>query len=124
MKCRTSTGASPLWRSKTVLFVPSLRCNPLEGLSRPSKPPAAYSIPEVHTDFWNAVLSGVLKFGKSVHDEKRAGLRTLARDVRALVGRMAGELGLEEYDVLFSTVEYKKRAMRYFAEGADGEGGA
>ncbi len=31
--------------------VASFRCNPLEGLSRPSKPPATYSISEVHADF-------------------------------------------------------------------------
>ena len=51
--CETmsSTGASPLWRSKTLRFVASFRCNPLEGLPRPSKPPAPYSISEVDTDF-------------------------------------------------------------------------
>ena len=46
-----ATGASPLWRFKTLLFVASFRCNPLEGLSRPSKPPASSSISEVLADF-------------------------------------------------------------------------
>ena len=42
------------------------------------------------------------------------------REVRDFVERMAGELELPDYTVLFSTTEYKKASMKYFlpAEGA------
>jgi DNA-binding Lrp family transcriptional regulator len=37
-------------------------------------------------------------------------------EVRAFVGRMASDLGLENYDILFSTAEYKKKSFEYFTE--------
>ena len=37
--------------------------------------------------------------------------------VRALVAGLAGEFGLDEYAVLFSTAEYKKTSMKYFVSG-------
>ncbi len=37
-------------------------------------------------------------------------------EVRAFVARAARDLGLENYDILFSTAEYKKRSFEYFAE--------
>jgi heme b synthase len=37
-------------------------------------------------------------------------------EVRAFVGRAAHDLGLENYDILFSTAEYKKKSFEYFAE--------
>jgi hypothetical protein len=40
----TSTGASPLRRSETFLLVASFRCNLLECLARPFKPPAPHSL--------------------------------------------------------------------------------
>jgi radical SAM protein with 4Fe4S-binding SPASM domain len=36
--------------------------------------------------------------------------------VREFVEGLAGELGLERYDILFSTQEYKKESMRFFVE--------
>jgi len=39
--------------------------------------------------------------------------RTQAQ-VRAVVDAMAAEVGIDDYTVLFSTVEYKKRSMAYF----------
>ena len=36
--------------------------------------------------------------------------------VRAVVNDMAEELGLSEYELLFSTVEHKKTSMKYFAQ--------
>ena len=44
-------GLSPLWRPETLLFVAFLRCNPLVGLPRPSKPPATSSFSETLTGF-------------------------------------------------------------------------
>ena len=40
-----------------------------------------------------------------------------ADDVGPLVARMAAELDVPDYDILFSTVEYKKTSMKYFCEG-------
>jgi len=37
-------------------------------------------------------------------------------EVRRFVREVADEHALREYDILFSTVEYKKAAMRYFEE--------
>jgi DNA-binding Lrp family transcriptional regulator len=37
-------------------------------------------------------------------------------EVRATVAAMAGRAGLKDYDVLFSTTEFKKVSMRYFVE--------
>jgi radical SAM protein with 4Fe4S-binding SPASM domain len=37
-------------------------------------------------------------------------------EVRAFVERAACELGLQNYDILFSTAEYKKKSFEYFAE--------
>ena len=37
-------------------------------------------------------------------------------EVRAFVGRAARDLGLEDYDILFSTAEYKKKSFEYFTE--------
>jgi heme b synthase len=37
-------------------------------------------------------------------------------EVRAFVARVAHDLGLEEYDILFSTAEYKKKSFEYFSE--------
>jgi radical SAM protein with 4Fe4S-binding SPASM domain len=40
-----------------------------------------------------------------------------ADEVGPLVARMAAELDAPDYDILFSTVEYKKTSMKYFCEG-------
>jgi hypothetical protein len=37
-------------------------------------------------------------------------------EVRKTVAEMASRVGLKEYDVLFSTTEFKKVSMRYFLE--------
>jgi len=37
--------------------------------------------------------------------------------VRVLVGRLAQEIGSTDYALLFSTTEFKKSPMRYFASG-------
>ena len=42
-------------------------------------------------------------------------------EVRQFVARVAAEHDVPDYDILFSTVEYKKTSMRYFLE-ADGRG--
>jgi siroheme decarboxylase len=42
-------------------------------------------------------------------------------EVRRFVASLAAEPGLERHDVLFSTREYKKNAMRFFAESEASE---
>ena len=37
-------------------------------------------------------------------------------EVRTLVAEVAEELHVANYDVLFSTAEYKKQSMQYFME--------
>jgi DNA-binding Lrp family transcriptional regulator len=37
-------------------------------------------------------------------------------EVRAFVGRAARDLEIKDYDILFSTVEYKKESLEFFAE--------
>jgi DNA-binding Lrp family transcriptional regulator len=37
-------------------------------------------------------------------------------EVRQFVARIAAEHDLPDYDILFSTTEYKKTSMRYFLE--------
>ncbi len=41
------------------------------------------------------------------------------QSVRALAAELAGEHGIDDYDVLFSTTEYKKVSMKYFVETDD-----
>jgi len=40
-------------------------------------------------------------------------------EVRATVSRIAVDLGLDDYTILFSTTEYKKTSMKYFMENTE-----
>ena len=39
-----------------------------------------------------------------------------ADEVCAIVADLAKDIGLDDYEVLFSTTEYKKTSMKYFVE--------
>ena len=86
---------------------------------------AVFQVPEERVD---AVGKRLAEYEEISHCYRRPRLADWAYDlfamvhgrsnaeVRAFVGRAARDLGLENYDILFSTAEYKKKSFEYFTE--------